>query len=228
MLNLFGLQVWRIADRDDQLRHRLYSAGGVATVSPRSTRPFSSESWFFCLGKWNPDQVHPPPADTVGMKSAVRRLPRLPALVVSLGLLLVPSAGQCEARFTNTVPSASASLDFRIIIPPVMRVLENSHPWQLDAGADGSLAASQRLVVLSNMKHGFCVTLRLAAPAPGEWQVDAATVPGVSLQPAGDGWRLCSARPGRYTLQLQHRFARTAHGQTPGTAWPVQTDITTL
>lgn len=162
------------------------------------------------------------------MKLTVRRLPQLPALAVSLGLLLVPAAGQGEARFNITEPTASASLDFRIVIPPIMRVLENSHPWQLDAGADGSLAASQRLVVLSNMKHGFCVTLRLAAPAPGEWQVEAAPEPGVSVQPAGDGWRLCSARPGRYTLQLQHRFTRTAHGQTPGTAWPVQTDITTL
>ena len=159
------------------------------------------------------------------MKPASRRLI---ALAASLGLLLAPAASQGEARFSSEAPAASASLDFRIIIPPVMRVLENSHPGQLDAGADGSLGAPQRLVVLSNMKHGFCVTLRLASAELGPWQVDVAPEPGVTVQPAGDGWRLCSTRPGRYTLQLQHRFNRTAHGPTPGTVWPVQTDITTL
>jgi hypothetical protein len=159
------------------------------------------------------------------MKPAVRRLV---ALAASLGLLLAPAASQGEARFSSAAPAASGSLDFRIIIPPVMRVLENSHPGQLDTGADGSLGAPQRLVVLSNMKHGFCVTLRLAASDLGRWQVEVAPEPGITVQPAGDGWRLCSARPGRYTLQLQHRFGLTADGTTASLAWPVQTDITTL
>lgn len=159
------------------------------------------------------------------MKPASRRLT---ALAASLGLLLAPAASQAEAGFASGAPAASASLDFRIIIPPIMRVLENSHPGQLDAGADGSLGAPQRLVVLSNMKHGFCVTLRRATADLGQWQVDVAPEPGVTVQPAGDGWRLCSARPGRYTLQLQHRFGQPADGTTTSLAWPVQTDITTL
>jgi hypothetical protein len=162
------------------------------------------------------------------MKPAVRRLPCLPALAACLALLLAPAASRGEARFTSAEPAASAALDFRIVIPPIMRVLENSHPQQLSALDTGGFEASQRLVVLSNMKHGFCVTLRLALPGVDQWQLDATPEPGVTVQPAGDGWRLCSARPGRYTLQLQHRFTRTANGPTPGTAWPVQTDITTL
>ena len=162
------------------------------------------------------------------MKPAVRRLPRLPALAASLALLLAPAASRGEARFTSAEPAASAALDFRIVIPPVMRVLENSHPQQLSALDTGGFGASQRLVVLSNMKHGFCVTLRLAQPGVDQWQLDATPEPGVTVQPAGDGWRLCSARPGRYTLVLQHHFGASAAAPTTGLSWPVQTDITTL
>lgn len=159
------------------------------------------------------------------MKPAVFRLP---ALVTSLALLLAPVASQGEARFTSTEARTSAALDFRIVIPPVMRVLENSHPQQLSALEAGGFGAEQRLVVLSNMKHGFCVTLRLALPGAGPWQLDATPEPGVTVQPAGDGWRLCSARPGRYTLVLQHRFGASAAAPSTGLGWPVQTDITTL
>jgi hypothetical protein len=45
----------------------------------------------------------------------------------------------------------------------------------------------------------------------------------VRLEPTTDGWRLCTFRPGRYTLQLQHQFGRTAL-QT-AQRWPVQTDL---
>ena len=160
------------------------------------------------------------------MKPAVRCLT---VLATSLALLLVPATGAAESRFAEAgQPSASAALDFRIVIPPIMRVLEHSHPSQLGAGADGSLGGEQRLVVLSNMKRGFCVTLRLAHPGAGPWQLDASPEPGVTVQPAGDGYRLCSARPGRYTLVLQHRFGLPADGTTASLAWPVQTDITTL
>jgi hypothetical protein len=162
------------------------------------------------------------------MTPAVRRLPFLPALAASLGLLLVPVASQGEARFTSTEPGTSAALDFRIVIPAVMRVLENSHPWQLDAGVDGSLAASQRLVVLSNMKHGFCVTLSLAMPGVDQWQVDVVPEPGVTAQAVAGGYRLCSARPGRYTLQLQHRFGHAPQAMSLGLTWPVRTDITAI
>lgn len=159
------------------------------------------------------------------MKPAYRRLS---ALVVSLGLVLAPAASQGEAQLATSAPAASGALDFRVIVPPVMRVLENSHPPLLTSGADGSLGGQQRLVVLSNMKRGFCVTLRLTAPGVERWQVNAQPEPGVTLEAAGDAYRLCSARPGRHTLLLQHHFGPAANAPVTGQAWPVQTDFTTL
>ena len=159
------------------------------------------------------------------MKPAHRHLS---ALVVSLGLVLAPAASQGEAQLTTLAPATSGALDFRIVIPPVMRVLENSHPPQLTSDADGSLGGEQRLVVLSNMKRGFCVTLRLRSPDVEQWQVRAAPEPGVTLQAAGQAYRLCSDRPGRYTMVLQHQFGPPAHGPGTGQVWPVQTDISAI
>lgn len=162
------------------------------------------------------------------MKPALFR--HLSATVTSLALMLAPVAASAEASFASPGGNASAALDFRIIIPPIMRVLENSHPLQLAADADGTLGAEQRLVVLSNMKHGFCVQLSRDNTALGAWQLDAIPEPGVTLQNTGSGYRVCSARPGRYTLVLQHRFgaatAPLAGADRP--LWPVQTDIVAL
>jgi hypothetical protein len=156
-------------------------------------------------------------------------LRHLPPLVASLVLLAVPapSLGDSLLVTGSETASASASLNFRIVVPAVMRVMENSHPQQLDAGADGALSAEQRLVVLSNMKRGFCVTLRLAAPGVDHWQLHTAPGNGVSLSPAGDGYRLCSTRPGHYTLVLRHEFGIGTPGQ-QAMHWPVQTDISAI
>lgn len=153
---------------------------------------------------------------------------RLSATVTSLALLLAPVAATAEGSVASPGGNASAALDFRIIIPPIMRVLENSHPQQLAADADGTLGAEQRLVVLSNMKRGFCVQLRLGNTGLEGWQLEATPEPGLTQQTSADGYRFCSARPGRYTLVLQHRF--TADNATPSAQlhWPVQTDIVTL
>ena len=68
----------------------------------------------------------------------------LPALAAS-ALLLVPATSIGESVL---VPQgqAGASLDFRIIIPPIMRVIENSHPLQLDTSVAGEASAQQRLI----------------------------------------------------------------------------------
>lgn len=150
----------------------------------------------------------------------------LPALAVC-ALLLIPATSIGESVL-NSRGNASAALDFRIIIPPIMRVLENTHPAQLDAESGGDWSAQQRLVVVSNMKRGFCVTLRMNHPQVGAWRVNAAQTDGVQLTPVSDGYRLCAPRAGRYTLLLDHEFdpAQTAAGG--ALRWPVQTDITAL
>jgi hypothetical protein len=43
-----------------------------------------------------------------------------------------------------------------------------------------------------------------------------------------DGYRLCTARPGRYTLLLQHEFDTAAGSDRTALRWPVQTDLTAM
>ncbi len=145
--------------------------------------------------------------------------------LTSLGLLLAPLPGMGESRFSSQANSVSGSLDFRIVIPPIIRVLENSHPDSLNANADGAWNGQQRLVVLSNMKRGFCVTLRQTDPQWQAWTLSTSQDNGVSLSPVADGYRLCTARPGRYTLLLEHEFRAPTDGSAIAARWPVQTDL---
>lgn len=151
--------------------------------------------------------------------------PFLPLLAIG-ALLLIPSTSIGESVLVNQ-GKAGAALDFRIIIPPVLRVLENSHPRQLDTFADGETSAEQRLVVMSNMKRGFCVSLRRAAAQRGTWEVRTSPQSGIQLSPAANGYRLCGTRPGRYTVLLQHRFG-SSDGSASALNWPVQTDISAI
>jgi hypothetical protein len=139
------------------------------------------------------------------------------APATSIGDSVLPSQGQ-----------ASAALEFRIIIPPVMRVLENSHPVLMDAEADGDWSAEQRLVVVSNMKRGFCVTLRMRTPEVETWRLQTAQAGGITLNPVSDGYRLCTPRPGRYTLLLQHEFDAPQKSVNSNLRWPVETDISAI
>lgn len=142
-------------------------------------------------------------------------------------LLLVPATGIGESVLVHQ-GSPGAALDFRIIIPPVMRVLENSHPVSLNAEANGDWSAQQRLVVVSNMKRGFCVTLRMSAPEVDTWRLRMAQEAGTTLSPVSDGYRLCAPRAGSYTLLLEHEFDATGQSTSGALRWPVQTDITAL
>jgi hypothetical protein len=148
--------------------------------------------------------------------------PLATALAV-LGLLLAPLPAAAEATLTTGDAKASASLNIRIVVPPVMRVIENSHPTQVD----GRQPVEQRLVVLSNLRHGFCASLRLSDPQLAHWQLQTEQVGGVTLQPVAGGYRVCASRPGRYTLRLQHDFGGPADPAT-AMAWPVQTEFMAL
>lgn len=156
------------------------------------------------------------------------RLPR-PLLVclTSGALLLVPAPGMGESRAVNQ-HSASASIDIRIVVPPIMRVLENSHPVQLIAESGGDWSAEQRLVVLSTMKRGFCVTLRMNTSDVEAWRLQTEQSGGITLSPVNHGYRLCTPRPGRYTLLLQHEFEASGNSAMQSLRWPVQTDISAI
>ncbi|AOF84322.1 hypothetical protein BSY239_4239 [Hydrogenophaga sp. RAC07] len=132
-----------------------------------------------------------------------------------------------ESRAVNQ-HSASASIDIRIVVPPIMRVLENSHPVQLIAESGGDWSAEQRLVVLSTMKRGFCVTLRMNTSDVEAWRLQTEQSGGITLSPVSDGYRLCTPRPGRYTLLLQHEFEASGNSAMQSLRWPVQTDISAI
>lgn len=149
---------------------------------------------------------------------------RLLTTVATLALLLAPLPSAAEATLVTGSTKASASLDFRIVIPPVMRVIENSHPARIDS----EQPVEQRLVVLSNLKRGFCASLRLNDASVAGWRLQTDEVGGVTLQPMADGYRLCASRPGRYTLRLQHDFDNTTSGQQTAMAWPVRTELMAL
>mgnify|MGYP006176406783 CR=1 FL=1 len=143
-------------------------------------------------------------------------------------LLMSPVTGIGETAVAGPDKAgASASLRIQIVIPPIMRVLENSHPAQLTPVVGGDWSAEQRLVVVSNMKRGFCVLLRMNSPDVDAWRLKTEQTGGITLSPVSDGYRLCTPRPGRYTLLLQHDF-EAARNTIESLRWPVQTDITAL
>lgn len=155
-----------------------------------------------------------------------RLLRPLLACLSASALLLAPASALSESLLTSQ-KSASASVDIRIIVPPIMRVLENSHPVQLEPVVGGDWSAEQRLVVLSTMKRGFCVTLRVNTPDVDAWRLKTEQTGGITLSPVSDGYRLCTPRAGRYTLLLQHDF-EAPRNISRSLSWPVQTDITAL
>lgn len=180
---------------------------------------------------FTPNPRKPPASAGLGQaqperNSRPRRTKATKLWLIALAAVAAAPWALAESGFASAGGKASAALDFRIIIPPVMQVLENSYPDQLQVDGSGALSAQQQLVVVSNMRHGFCVSLRMAEPKRADWRVQHnGSEPGVRLEPTTDGWRLCTSKPGRYTLQLQHQFGST--GLQTAQRWPVQTDLIT-
>ena len=162
----------------------------------------------------------------------------IPALALGLGLAtylpnaLADGAPSADGRQTGS------SLDFRIIIPPVLRVVENSYPPVLPTadGSTGRISALQRVVLVSTMRRGFCMDLRLTQPRMThmtDWQLQASGSTGISVAPSEGGHRVCASRAGRYELTLQHAFRlkdRLSASAVPAPAvdWPVHLDLVAL
>lgn len=148
--------------------------------------------------------------------------------LLALSLAHVPTA-QAEAQVAADGQSASASINFRVIIPSVMRLLENSHPQQLTVASDGSSAGQQRLVVMSNMKRGICITLSRPAGMDGQWDLRQLDNSPVYMQRVAQGYKLCTTRAGRYTLELEHSFKPASTvDRFASLPWPVQTDVNAI
>ena len=153
-------------------------------------------------------------------------------LALASGFMAPPAVA--ESALTTTAGRVGATIQFRVIIPAVLRVAQNDHPAVLTPTRDAPaqpLEATQRLVVQSNMRHGFCMNLHLASTDLQQWQVQLAGAQDAQLTPSADGYRLCVNRRGLHELTLQHAFTLRPASATPPTvahAWPVQVQLVAL
>ena len=125
---------------------------------------------------------------------------------------------------------SSASVDIRVVVPPVMQVLQDMHPLNLATGMpdNGVFSSTQRLVVFSNLKSGFCITLQQASIKIDKWSVEPTTTTnGVTLTSmASSGYLLCSKALGRQTIDLQHTFKlKTGTPLFSAFPWPISWSI---
>lgn len=166
------------------------------------------------------------PADT-GTMSFLHRA--TPLLLAGLGLMLSSAAALAQSGAGLNGASASATVHIRVVVPPVVRVLQDVHPRALEPTADPTVTAEQTLVVSTNIRHGFCLDLRHNGPPGTPWQLRSVGGDAVAISPQGDGYRLCGDRPGLHTLVLQHEF-QPVGTDAPDTAlpWPVRTELASI
>ena len=171
--------------------------------------------------------------------------------------LAAASPGADAPASGGTDPRKSGAVDFAIVIPAILRLLENDHPAELLtlAEQDSPVSALQRVVLVSTLRSGFCMDLRLNLAQVGQtpvadWQVSLAALSGTAaasgarVEAFEGGWRVCTRRAGRFELALQHAFSlqpatqasrQALAGNTPGSVageaaalnWPVALSLST-
>lgn len=125
--------------------------------------------------------------------------------------------------------SASATVRIRVVIPPVVRVLQDRHPSLLDAAPADRLRAEQQLVVSTNLRQGFCLDLHNHLSPDTGWDLKSVGGDAVVITAQDGGYRLCGHRQGVYTLVLQHEFQPVRSLENGrALAWPVRTELTAL
>lgn len=146
---------------------------------------------------------------------------RVHAQAVLLALTLLSPAAWPESTVARNRPSASARVNIRVTVPPVVNILENSHPSTL-AAEPGPITALQRIVLHTNVRQGACVELTRRVPG-ASWELRAVGGEAVSVHALGDGWRLCTLRQGTHAVLIEHRFGAELAGR-----WPLRTDAVLL
>lgn len=158
-----------------------------------------------------------------------------PIAVIALcaGLLWAPASALASEALSAEGHPASAALNFSIIIPAVLRIVENSHPHLLPPADSQTsrISALQRMVLVSTLGKGFCMDLQLTRRQVADWQVQLSGSVGARVQASGSGYRVCTRRAGRYELALRHDFSLkdNSPGETvPALDWPVSMSLTAL
>lgn len=137
---------------------------------------------------------------------------QLAALSLCVGVWAPSEAQANEALSLDGYPTSVAT-NVGIVIPAILRILENSHPSSLPIAvpvkADVKaphVSALQRLVLMSTLGKGFCMDLRMTQQNVIGWKLQISGSAGVRIESAEDGYRLCTGRAGRYDVALQHDF----------------------
>ena len=121
-------------------------------------------------------------------------------------------------------------LSLSIIIPTVLRIIEDHHPSSLPTTDAQTLriSARQKMVLVSTLRNGFCMELGLTHPLIVNWQVQVSGSPSSRIESSGGGYRLCGGHIGRYELSLQHEFGlkEAIRGSVaPAIDWPVSVSL---
>lgn len=169
-------------------------------------------------------------------RSTARRLTRLVLLLFAANVCLLALPPLARAGETlqpaGKSNSVDAALTFAIVIPSVLRVLENTHPEVLESfGPSNSLvSALQRMVLISTLGKGFCMDLRLTHQQVANWNLTSSgSSAGVRVEATEGGYRLCARKAGRFEVLLQHNFEFTGNASltpTYSTHWPVNLSLT--
>ena len=141
-----------------------------------------------------------------------------------------PKSALSWERVSIVLSSSLKSSNLAIIIPAVLRVIENSHPSSLPIAdtQTSRISAMQRMVLVSTLGKGFCMDLRLTQSQLANWQIQVSGSTGTWIQPSEGGYRLCTGRAGRYELALQHAFSLkggTRGNLAPALDWPVSMSL---
>ena len=137
--------------------------------------------------------------------------------------LLTPAIGNTSSSVTFNGNSASASVEIRIVVPPSVRILGDSHPPQLMATLGRPIEALQKLTISTNVQRGFCLQLQSTQGANAGWRLQQIDGDDVSIAPSQGGYRVCGGRNGTYNLVLKHEFS--APEGNLAMAWPVRTEL---
>lgn len=143
--------------------------------------------------------------------------------------LLTPAVGGASSSIAFNGKSASASVNIRIVVPPMVRILGDSHPQELAIAQGRPIEALQKLTISTNVARGFCLQLQSTQKSEAGWQLQQLDGDKVSITPSQGGYRVCGGRNGAYTLVLKHAFSITENNENLAMmAWPVHAELHTL
>jgi hypothetical protein len=153
------------------------------------------------------------------------------AVALCVGALCAAPSSQANQGLNKDSSPSTAAVNVAIVIPPVLRILENRHPLSLPIAdtPDLRISVSQRLVLLSTLGKGFCAALELS-PQLTDWALRVSGSAGAWIEPSAGGYRLCVGRAGRYEVLLQHDFTvrdSAQAGNAVALDWPVLLSLAT-